>query len=151
MGLDTEWAAARQAIKAGQFETAIEHLTAITEQDDEDADAFCYLGACFGQLGRHLEAEFNLSRATELNPHSAVAHYNLGRCFEQRHLMEQAIRSYENALRANREYAAARKALERLHVTLSPDLRSAEEAAAIVEAHEEEAKHLQPPKANADL
>ncbi|MBI2300905.1 MAG: hypothetical protein HYU66_18500 [Armatimonadetes bacterium] len=60
-------------------------------------------------------------------PKMAQAHYNLGRTFQARDRIEDAIRSYENALRANRDYAPARAALEALHATLSPDLRDTAE------------------------
>lgn len=124
---DEHWQAAREAIRHRDFTAAVEHLLAVVEEDDEDAEAFCYLGASYGQLHLFVEAEYYLSRACEIAPKLPHAHYNLGRCYHQRGQIEMAIRSYENALRANKEYGPARAALKELHATLSPDVRGPED------------------------
>ncbi len=126
MQTDPAWADAKAALQGKRFEEAIVHLEKVIENDDEDADAYCLMGAAYGALHRYLEAEFYLSRACEIDDTSPVIHFNLGRTFEARKRIEDAIRCYENSLRANRAYAPARQALERLHATLSPDLREPE-------------------------
>ena len=125
MAIDLEqaWAETKQAIAAHDFEAATLHLLRIVEDDEENAEAHAWLGACYGKLEEFVEAEYYLSQACELAPDKPQPHFNLGRCFEARHQMEMAIRSYENSLRADRHYDPAVKALERLHATLSPDLR----------------------------
>lgn len=133
-----EWDAARAELKAKHFEAAAEHLLVVIEEDDEDADAYCYLGACYGQLGRYVESEFYLSKACELRPDMAQAHYNLGRCFQARKRIEMAIRCYENALRADPDYGPARNALKELHAVLSPDVRGAEDEEEQVDETEQE-------------
>ncbi len=124
--LEQEWAAAKAAIAAHDYEGATLHLLQVVEADEENAEACAWLGACYGKLHEFVEAEYYLSQACELAPDKPQPHYNLGRCFEARHQMEMAIRSYENSLRAERHYKPAEEALERLHATLSPDLREPE-------------------------
>lgn len=124
--LEQEWAAAKAAIASHDYEGATLHLLRVVEADEENAEACAWLGACYGKLHEYVEAEYYLSQACELAPDKPQPHYNLGRCFEARHQMEMAIRSYENALRAERHYKPAEEALSRLHATLSPDLREDE-------------------------
>jgi len=134
--LESEWAAAKAAIAAHDYEGATLHLLKVVEEDEENAEACAWLGACYGKLHEYVEAEYYLSQACELAPDKPQPHYNLGRCFEARHQMEMAIRSYENSLRAERHYKPAEEALQRLHATLSPDLREEDEEEAAPETDE---------------
>lgn len=118
-------AAARQK----EWEAAVEHLAAAHELNEDDLETMFYLGACHGQLKQFVEAEHYLSMVCEVAPQMPQAHFNLGQTFQARGQLEMAIRSYENALRAKRDYAPARAALEAMHATLSPDLRDDEEEA----------------------
>lgn len=138
-----EWAAARTAIADRDFENAVLHLLRVVDADDEDAEALTWLGACYGQLQEYVEAEYYLSQACELAPDKPQPHYNLGRCYEARQQIEMAIRSYENALRASRQFKQAEEGLQRLHATLSPDLRNDEPTADGSLDHTEE---THPPK-----
>lgn len=130
MSFDELFAAGRQAVREKHWEEAIEHLEAAFELEDDRPELLCLLGVCYAQLKQYVEAELYLSKACELAPQVAQYHYNLGRTFHARGRLEMAIRSYENALRADRGYAPARTVLKDLGVTLSPDLRDEEEPAA---------------------
>ncbi|MCC7491849.1 MAG: tetratricopeptide repeat protein [Fimbriimonadaceae bacterium] len=142
MGDDPRWDEARAALKEKRWLDAVAALQAICDDDEDDAEAACFLGACFGQIHDFVAAEFYLSRACEVAPQMPQAHFNLGRCFEQRHRLEEAIRSYENALRAQRDYAPARARLQALHAVTSPDVRTAEEEAALAAEHKADAVHV---------
>ena len=126
---DTEaWLAARAALRQQDFEAAIEQLLVVVEEDDEDAEALCFLGACYGQTGLYVEAEFYLSKACDVAPEMPQAHFNLARCFQARGQYEMAVRCYENALRAKRDYTAALDALKAMGAHISPELAPSEAA-----------------------
>ncbi len=116
-------------IRDGRLEEAIELLHGmIDEENDEapnDADVLVLLGSCYGRQGMYLEAEHYLSLACTVRPDMPQAHFNLGQCFHARGRLEMAVRSYENALRADPGYEKSWKVLRALKVTLSPDLQAA--------------------------
>ncbi|HZT41116.1 MAG TPA: tetratricopeptide repeat protein [Chthonomonadaceae bacterium] len=103
-----------QALQQGDTNTAILRLEQAVQQAPEDYLAHLYLGAAYGQAGRHGEAVQALTRAVQLEPANAQARYNLGIALERAGWREQAITALQQALQLQPDYARAREAMQRI-------------------------------------
>lgn len=103
-----------QALRNGDLKTAIQHLSAATQHDPRDAQAFAYLGMAYGQSNLPREAALALREAVRLSPSSAPLRYNLGMAQEKAGDTAGATQSYQQALGLDGTYERARQALQRL-------------------------------------
>jgi|SRR5579871_1972231 len=103
-----------QALQQGDVAGAVARLEEAAQQNPQDYLAHLYLGAAYGQAGRHAEAVQALTRAVQLDPSNAQARYNLGIALERAGWREQAITALQQALQLRPDYEMAKAALQRL-------------------------------------
>jgi tetratricopeptide (TPR) repeat protein len=85
-----EWADER-------FDEAIAELTTAVELEPGDERSRLALADIFADAGRPLEAERTLDDAIRSFPESGQAHYRLGKLYQERSLVHEAIRELEAA------------------------------------------------------
>lgn len=107
------------ALQKGDLPTAAILLEQVVRQDKEDFDSHLYLGGVYHQMKRHGDAARVLSRATELQPDSAQARFNLGIAQEQSGDLTGAQASFQQAILLQAEYPVAHEALERVEARLN--------------------------------
>jgi tetratricopeptide (TPR) repeat protein len=78
---DPNWAAAKQAIAAKDYERAMPLLKQVVAGDPGNADAFNYLGYTHGRAGRHDEALAFYQKALALQPDHRGANEYLGELY----------------------------------------------------------------------
>lgn len=78
-------------LRRGNFEKAVEELSAATARLPTDADAFLLLGQAADRLGHGGEAEAAFKTTTRLAPSSGEAHYRLGRLLLDRGAVAAAL------------------------------------------------------------
>jgi tetratricopeptide (TPR) repeat protein len=89
---------ALQLHQAGHIKDA-EHLyNKILRKQPNHGEAVHLLGLIRFQQNDYLKAVALITRAVEIDPDFAAAHYNLGRCYEQIAENEKAIQSYHKSL-----------------------------------------------------
>jgi hypothetical protein len=103
-----------QALKSGDAQAAVEHLTLAVQQNPQDGTAYGYLGAAYGQLNVLDKAVESLKKATQLIPTSAPLRFNLATALEQAGTRDEAVAEYRRALALDPKYDRARQALARL-------------------------------------
>src|SRR5579871_3834122 len=103
-----------QALQQGDVAGAVARLEEAAQQNPQDYLAHLYLGAAYGQAGRHAEAVQALTRAVQLDPSNAQARYNLGIALERAGWREQAVTALQQALQLQPDYSRAREALQSL-------------------------------------
>ncbi len=102
------------ALQNGDFATAQARLEAAIAQNPGDAQAHLYLGGVYHQMKRNEDAVRVLSRATELQPMSAQAQYNLGIALEALGSHQQAFEVYRKAVALQDNYPLAQQGIERM-------------------------------------
>ena len=70
------------------------------------------------EIGQLNEAEKLYLEIIDSHPHIFEAHYKLGRVYEQKELLLEAVKSYRAAVRYNKNYIAPRLALSELFIEL---------------------------------
>lgn len=103
-----------QALQAGDPKTALQHLAQAVQQNSQDAQAYAYLGAAYGQLNMPQQALEAFGRASELAPLSAPIRFNLGMALEKCGKREAAVACYRQCLVLDADYEKSRQALARL-------------------------------------
>lgn len=105
----------------GRYQEAIDLCKKAIELDPEFGNSYNDIGAYLIELGQLDEAVPYLERATQANRYETnwFAHYNLGRIWEQKGLIQKSRQSYQRALEENPEYILAGQALERLKYVLN--------------------------------
>lgn len=96
-----------EALRAGNAEEAIRHLSALAEAVPTSAAAHSDLGFALTQARRLDEAAAVLARALELDPNLASAALNLGNVLRIRGAMIEAAAAYERALAAKPDFVEA--------------------------------------------
>jgi len=79
--LDPDFAAGRRALAAGDWQGAINALTAAGLRDDRNADIQNYLGYAYRRLGQLASAMQHYQQALSLNPRHRSAHEHLGEAY----------------------------------------------------------------------
>lgn len=105
----------------GKYDEAIVECQKAIQVDPDFGNPYNDIGAYLIEKGRFDEAIPWLEKATHAKRYDSYCfpHYNLGRVWEMKGDWFKAIECYENALKANREYALAFKALNRLRGLLN--------------------------------
>jgi hypothetical protein len=127
--MSTERDAGLQALQQGNPAAAVPLLETACHQNPGDFDAYLYLGAAYGQLGRQMDAINTITRAVQLQPANAQARYNLAVAMEQGGYREQAVQALGQALQLQPEYPKAREALRRLQGAGAPPAPAQQPAA----------------------
>jgi tetratricopeptide (TPR) repeat protein len=99
---DAETLAARYGRKAHEVQTlyheALTQFEAAIQASPDNARAYALRGRTFLRMGRHAEAEANLSRALEIDPQLAEALATRGRVRYEKGRVPQAIADFDQAL-----------------------------------------------------
>ncbi len=101
----------------------------LTVQPDQP-DALQFLGVLQAQLGQSAIAIELLLKAVALQPTNPIIRFNLATVYEQAGLIEEALRSFTEAIRIDNTYAAAHERLASLWMARSDWNRAAESFAA---------------------
>lgn len=96
---------ALQLHQAGQLNFAEQLYNDILRKQPNHEETIHLLGLIRFQESDYLKAIVLIERALEIDPYFAVAHYNLGRCYEQIAESEKAIQSYSKSLSLNSDDA----------------------------------------------
>lgn len=99
----------------GQFEPVIEQARTLAERFPESFALWNILGAGYGALRRHGEAEAAFRKSVDLNPTSYAAHRNLGGACQQQGKFDQAIEAFGIARAINPDQAEAHFNLARAY------------------------------------
>ncbi|MEE9428085.1 MAG: tetratricopeptide repeat protein [Paracoccaceae bacterium] len=84
----------RSAMQAGEFEVAIEHLTALTDHAPEFAEGWNARATAYFQAGLFGPSIDDIKRTLALNPRHFGALSGLGMIMEQLELPEKALSAY---------------------------------------------------------
>ncbi|MEP7173048.1 MAG: tetratricopeptide repeat protein [Aestuariivirga sp.] len=84
--------------QAGHIEDAEKLYNEILQKQPDHEESTHLLGLVKFQQGDYLKAIALITRAVEIDPGFAAAHYNLGRCHEQIDENERAVESYYTSL-----------------------------------------------------
>lgn len=103
-----------EALQRGDVAAANGLLETACQQDPNDYQAHMYLGAAYGQAGRHADAIQVLTRAVQIEPGNAQARYNLGISLERGGWTQEATTAVQQALTLQPDYPKAQEALQRL-------------------------------------
>lgn len=98
---------ATQQHRDGHLEAAVDAYRKLLVQAPEHIGASFHLGVALVDLERWREGEEALLKVIALQPNHAEAHNSLGLCFAARENGPKALRHYEQALAADRQYAVA--------------------------------------------
>ncbi|WP_171052592.1 tetratricopeptide repeat protein [Ruegeria sediminis] len=104
----------REALDVGDVETAIEHLTALTDHAPEFAEGWHARASAFFGQERYGLALADLERALALNPSQYEAIFGLGLIFEALGRPEQAYAAYSRALSIHPHHEEVTNAVNRL-------------------------------------
>ena len=109
----------RDALEAGETQTAIEHLTALTDHAPEFAEGWHMRAVAFSRTGLYGPAIADLEKALALRPRHFEAIYGLGVILEELDRPEMAIEAYTRVLEIHPFYEDVSEAVERLNATLA--------------------------------
>lgn len=108
----------REAAQAGDFEAAIDHLSALVDHAPGFAQGWSQRARAYFAVGRYGPAVADLERALALNPRDYNAIFGLGQVFE---FFGDDVRAHEAYLRAKAihpNHEEVTKALDRLSATV---------------------------------
>lgn len=103
-----------QAMQAGDFGAAIEHLTALTDHAPDFAEGWNARATAYYMAGEFGPSIADVQRTLALNPKHFGALSGLGQIFEQLERPEDALKAYRAALAIHPHLEPVRQALERL-------------------------------------
>ena len=100
----------------GRYEEAITECKEAIKLDPEFGNPYNDIGAYLIEKGRLDEAIpwFQKAMVAKRYDSYCYPHYNLGRVYEQKGKWQEALKCYEGSLKANPNYALAKKAFNRL-------------------------------------
>ncbi|SIO12796.1 Tetratricopeptide repeat-containing protein [Rhodovulum sp. ES.010] len=87
----------REAVEEGAFETAIEHLTALTDHAPDFAEGYNARALAYFKTGRFGPAVADLARTLQLNPRHFGALMGLGAILEETGRYDAALEAYQRA------------------------------------------------------
>ncbi|NLN76750.1 MAG: tetratricopeptide repeat protein [Armatimonadetes bacterium] len=114
MSENDQYARGVAAFKAGDYDTAVEELEAVTKSDPANHKAFCYLGATYAAKQRYNAAIGAFKSAQQIAPGVASIHYNIAQAYEAGGVYSEAEYEYGRALEINPNYTLAQEALAKL-------------------------------------
>ncbi len=103
-----------QAFKAGDMVNAVAKLEEATRLDGTNAQAFMYLGAAYGSIGKYNLAVGAFKVAQQLSPKDPRIHFNIAQAYEAVGNYDEAEYEYEKALNIDQSYQRAQQALAAL-------------------------------------
>lgn len=109
----------RDALRGGENDIAIGHLTALTDHAPEFAEGYNSRASAWFRAGRYGPAVADLQRALELNPQHFGALAGIGAILEETGQKPAALRAYRAALAIHPRQDDVKKAAERLESQLS--------------------------------
>lgn len=104
----------RDAMEAGDFQAAIEHLTALTDHAPDFAEGWNARATAYFMAGQFGPSVADIQHTLALNPHHFGALSGLGQIFEAMDRPEQALKAYRAALAVNPHMVGVRDAVDRL-------------------------------------
>ena len=104
----------RDALAVGEFATAIDHLTALTDHAPDFAEGFHARATAYYRADLYGPALDDLETALALNPDNFNAIFGLGVLFEELGDSRRAAELYRRVLALNPHHENAEKALEQL-------------------------------------
>jgi len=105
----------REALAAGDADTAIQQLSALTDHAPDFAEGWATRAQAFFAEGEMALALHDLSKALQLNPHQFVAMSGLGAILEQTGRPKEALAIYERVHSIHPHQPAVEEAIERLN------------------------------------
>lgn len=108
----------RDAMEAGDFPAAIEHLTALTDHAPDFAEGWNALATAYYNAGQFGPSIDGIARTLSLNPRHFGALSGLGIIFEELEQPEKALEAYQAALAIHPHLASIKEAIERLETEL---------------------------------
>ncbi len=103
-----------QALKAGDFDTAIAELEEASRENHQDYRVFNCLGAAYAGKERYEKAIGAFKQAEQLAPGIAKTHYNIAQAYEAVGILTEAEYEYEKALAIDPNYGRCKDALASL-------------------------------------
>ncbi|OGW72705.1 MAG: hypothetical protein A2Y02_00515 [Omnitrophica bacterium GWA2_52_12] len=99
-----------------RYDDAIEECRKAIELDPDYGNPYNDIGSYLIERGELDEAIGWLEKAAQAKRYESYCypHFNLGRVWEKKGDWQKAVRSYQDALRENRDYTLAKRALNRL-------------------------------------
>ncbi len=107
----------REAIQMGDFDAAIEHLTALTDHAPDFPEGWNARATAFYMKGRLGLAVGDIQRTLALNPHHYGALAGLGLIFEQLDRPDMALKAYRASLALNPHQDPVAEAVKRLETS----------------------------------
>ena len=111
---------AERFFSTGNYQEAVTAYSKAVELDPKFAKAWVYMGDAYVGLGNVEKGIESYRKAIEINPNDRQAHRFLGDVLEKKYdrtgemvYLDEAIESYENAVKADPEYATAVSDLKR--------------------------------------
>ncbi|MCX5904059.1 MAG: trypsin-like peptidase domain-containing protein, partial [Proteobacteria bacterium] len=89
------------------YEKALPLFKQYLQTHPHSADAWFFIGVCYGELGRYQEAIQACKEAIRLKPDYIDAHYNLGIAYLRSDRYQEATQAYKQAIRLKPNYADA--------------------------------------------
>lgn len=108
----------RDALEAGETQTAIEHLTALTDHAPEFAEGWHLRAVAYRQAELFGQAISDLERALSLRPRNFEAIYGLGVILEELERPEMAYDAYSRVLEIHPHFEDVTDVLDRLSGSL---------------------------------
>jgi len=104
----------REAMMAGDINTAIEHFTALTDQAPDFAEGWNALATAYFQAGEYGPAVADIARVLRLNPRHFGAMAGFGRILEETERPREALAVYRAALAIHPHLKGISEAVKRL-------------------------------------
>jgi predicted O-linked N-acetylglucosamine transferase (SPINDLY family) len=105
--VDTAFAKARELHECGQFAEAEHIYRSILTAEPGHFDAAHLLGLIYLQRGEYADAERQIGRAIEINPHIEGAYNNRGNALKRLERLDEALVSYDKAIALKPDFAEA--------------------------------------------
>ena len=104
----------RRAIRDGELDKAIEHLTALTDNAPDFAEGWNARATAYFMLGEYGQSVADIERVLALNPRHFGALAGLGMIYERLDLDAAALRAYRAAIAVHPFRPDLKEAIERL-------------------------------------
>lgn len=117
--------------KHGQYAEAAPEFIAELANEPQHAQALRYLGNCYLQMNRLVDAQVPLKKAIALDPSNGMEHRDLGFVYAEQDHNESAVRELQEAARLTPKDVSVHYRLGRLYRTMS---RSSEAKAELTKA-----------------
>lgn len=89
------------------WSAALTYFQKAAEKNSDYADAWFYLGYCYGKLSRYLGAIDAFKQAIRIKPDFAEAHHILGNAYYNLSRWQEAIEAYKQVIRIKPDFAEA--------------------------------------------